>query len=258
MPPARRRSGAKQDAANTSTEAAAETTEAEATEGEGEGEEEAKPKAPRTPKTYTVTDAELANSLVGDDFEDEIAEGDAATGEMLDSMRRNKAKWDSPEDGGIKHVFGSKTAIPLRKIYQEWHAAQDEDNALDIEDVDALFEALVTEGQGWVQLAARTGNTQAEVREALKEKVAEEFGEDIDITAGGRAYGKGENWTWVTADQLTEAKKANAEANGDDEEEGEDEEGADEGTDDATDTEASEATDEEAPAPRRRRRAPAA
>jgi hypothetical protein len=82
MPPARRRSSAKKDEAN--TEVVDETTEDEATEGEEEAE--AKPK--RTPKLYSVKDAELANELVGDDFESEINEGDEASGEMIDSMRR--------------------------------------------------------------------------------------------------------------------------------------------------------------------------
>lgn len=247
MPPARRRSGAKQEAANTAVEDT--TTEAEATEGEDEGDE--KPaRAPRAPKVYAVKDAELANSLIGDDH-DEINEGDPVTGEMLDSMRKNKAKWDSPEDGGIKHVFGSNSAIPLRNLYNKWLAEGDEESALDINDVDALYEALIG-GDGWVTLAARTGNTATEVREALKDKVMEE--QDVDITEGGRAYGKGENWTWVSADQLNEAKAANG--NGDDEEEG-DEEGT-EASSDADDTEDEGSTEEEAPAPRRRRRAPAA
>jgi hypothetical protein len=253
MPPARRRSGAKQDAANTAVEDT--TTEAEATEGEDEGEEDEKPaRAPRTPKTYTVVNAELANSLVGEDF-DEINEGDAVTGEMLDSMRSNKAKWDSPEDGGIKHVFGSNSAIPLRNIYNKWVAAQDEDNALSLDDVDGLYDALIS-GEGWVKLAARCGDdvTPTQVREALKDKVMEEH--DVDITEGGRAYGKGENWTWVSAEQLNEAKAANG--NGSDEDEDEDEE-SDEDTEassDDDDTEDDESTEEEAPAPRRRRRAP--
>jgi len=251
MPPARRRSGAKQEAANTAVEDT--TTEAEATEGEDEDEGDEKPaRAPRAPKVYAVKDAELANSLIGEDH-DEINEGDPVTGEMLDSMRKNKAKWDSPEDGGIKHVFGSNSAIPLRNHYNKWLAAN-EHEALDIDDVDALYDALVTEVQGWVTLAARTGNTATEVREALKDKVMEEH--DVDITEGGRAYGKGENWTWVSAEQLNEAKAANG--NGEDEGEGEESDEDTEDSSDADDTEAEAATEEEAPAPRRRRRAPAA
>lgn len=257
MPPARRRSSAKQDEKDTATQAASETTEAEATEGEDEGEEDEKPaRAPRTPKTYTVVDAELANSLVGEDF-DEINEGDAVTGEMLDSMRSNKAKWDSPEDGGIKHVFGSNSAIPLRNIYNKWVAAQDEENALSLDDVDGLYEALIS-GEGWVTLAARCGDdvTPAQVREALKDKVMDEH--DVDITEGGRAYGKGENWTWVSAEQLNEAKAANGNGSDEDEEDEESDEDTEAASDedDADDTEAEAATEEEAPAPRRRRRAP--
>lgn len=250
MPPARRRSGAKQDAANTAVED--NTTEAEATEGEDEGDE--KPRAPRTPKVYQVKDAELANSLVGEDFEDEIAEGDEVTGEMLNSMRNNKAKWDSPEDGGIKHVFGMNSAIPLRNLLNKWIASQDEEGALDLEDVDALYEAMIS-GDGWITLAARCGEgvTATQVREALKDKVMDE--KDVDITEGGRAYGKGENWTWVTADQLNEAKAANG--NGDASDEDEEGEEDDESTD-ASDTAEEDTGDEEAPAPRRRRRAPAA
>jgi hypothetical protein len=244
MPPARRRSSAKKDEAN--TEVVDETTEDEATEGEEEAE--AKPK--RTPKLYSVKDAELANELVGDDFESEINEGDEASGEMIDSMRRNKAKWDSPEDGGIKHAFGMNSAIPLRNLYNKWLAEQD-DESLSLDDVDSLYDLLVNQGAGWVSLAARTGASVNEVREALKDKVMEE--KDVDITEGGRAYGKGDNWTWVSAEQLNEAKAKNG--NGDDAD-AEDIEGVD---DDAeASTEEVEDTDdeqEEAPTPRRRRRA---
>lgn len=246
MPPVRKR--APRAEANT-----APNTEANATEGDEEGEEDEAPKAPRAPKVYTVKDAELANSLVGEDF-DEINEGDEVTGEMLDSMRSNKAKWDSPEDGGIKHVFGMNSAIPLRNILNKWVASQDEDSALSLDDVDGLYDAMIA-GDGWITLAARCGDgvTATQVREALKDKVEAEH--EVDITEGGRAYGKGDNWTWVTAEQLNDAKAANG--NGEDEEEGEDE---DESTDsgDTDDTEDEASTDEEAPAPRRRRRAPAA
>jgi len=246
MPPARKR--APRATADTSS-----NTEATATEDDEEGEEEA-PKAPRAPKVYTVKDAELANSLVGEDF-DEISEGDEVTGEMLDSMRSNKAKWDSPEDGGIKHVFGMNSAIPLRNILNRWVAAQDEEGALSLDDVDGLYDAMIA-GDGWITLAARCGDgvTATQVREALKDKVEAEH--EVDITEGGRAYGKGDNWTWVTADQLNEAKAANG--NGEDEEEGEESDEDTDASSDADDTEDDESTEEEAPAPRRRRRAPAA
>jgi hypothetical protein len=250
MPQARRRTRATEDKQNTEAKEATETTEAEATEGEGEAE--AKPRAPRAAKVYAVKDAELANALVGDEFDSEISEGEPASGEMIDAMRKNKAKWDTPEDGGIKHVFGSNSAIPLRNMYNKWLHEEDEESSIDIEDVDALYEAFVTEGQGWVTLSARTGATVGDVKAALKDKVLEEH--DVDVTEGGRAYGKGENWRWVTADELNEAKAANG--NGDDEAEDEesDEDTEAEGSDDSDDADGE---DEEADAPktpRRRRR----
>lgn len=245
MPAPRRRST---KPANSEAAQAA-NTEAENTETTEEGGEEDAPKRTRTPKLYTVKDAELANSLVGDDFEDEIAEGDPVTPEMLDSMRSAKAKWDSPENGGIKHVFGMNSAIPLRNILNKWLAEGDEDGGIDIEDVDALYKALVDEGQGWVQLAARTGASIADVKAALKDKVQEEKGEDVDVTAGGRAYGKGENWRWVTAEELLAAKAENG--NGSDEE---GEESDEESDDDTSDEEESDDTEAEAPTPKPRRR----
>jgi hypothetical protein len=228
-----------------------ETTEVEATEGETEGEDA--PKRTRAPKLYTVKDADLANELVGDDFEDEIAEGDPVTGEMLNSMRGAKAKWDSPEDGGIKHVFGMNSAIPLRNMLNKWLAEQSDEDKLTLDDVDELYALLIDQGAGWVTLAALTDSTVNEVKEALKQKVADE--KEVDITDGGRAYGKGENWRWVTAEELNEAKAANG--NGSDEEGDEEGEESDEDSDDSED-EAEDDTEAEAPAPKRRRRTPAA
>jgi hypothetical protein len=250
MPPARkRRPAAKQEAADQAVEDTTEGQEDEATEGEDEGEET--PTRTRTPKVYAVKDAELANSLIGDDH-DEISEGDEVTGEMLNSMRQNKAKWDSPEDGGIKHVFGMNSAIPLRNMLNKWLAQQDEDQ-LSIDDVDALYEAMIS-GQGWVTLAARTGASEADVRAALKDKVEEEH--EVDITEGGRAYGKGDNWTWVTAEQLNDAKAANGNGSDEDEDEESDEDTEAEADDDTSDDTVEDDTDdeEEAPAPTRRRR----
>src|SRR5262245_26489545 len=116
MPAPRKRAPKTEDAKKTNTP----DTEVE-DEAEGDEAEAPKARAPRTPKVYTVKNAELANELAGDDF-DEIAEGDPATGEMIEAMRNNKAKWDSPEDGGIKHVFDSNTAIPFRNMLNRFLA----------------------------------------------------------------------------------------------------------------------------------------
>lgn len=247
MPPARRRTN------QPATDAAAAAATAEADEATSEGtEEEDKPKrAPRASKVYKVVDAELANELAGTE---DIAEGDPATGELIHQMRENKAKWDADStESGIKYVFGSNSAIPLRNMYNKWLAEQDEDSSLDIEDSQAVYDALVIEGQGWVTLAARTGATVNEVKEAVKDLVAENHdGADV---MNGRAYGKGDNWRWVTAEALNEAKAANG--NGADDEEEGDEEGSEvtetEPSDEEEGDEEAEATEEPTP-PRRRSR----
>lgn len=210
-------------------------------EDEGTEEQEQPKRAPRAAKVYKVVDAELANELAGGD---DIKEGDPATGEMIHQMRENKAKWDADAtESGIKFVFGSNTAIPLRNLYNKWLAEQDEDNELSLDDPDAIYEALIS-GQGWVTLAARCGATQQQVKEAVADIVAEKHdGADV---MNGRAYGKGDNWTWVSAEALNEAKAANG--NGDSDDEEEDEEEGDEEAEATEEQPAAEST------PRRRRR----
>lgn len=258
MPPVRRRT--QQEASTTEVNEAA-NTEMEATEGvteeatEGNGD---KPKRTRTPKVFNVVDAELANELAGTD---NIEDGDPVTGDMLKMMRDNGAKWDGNPDTnpGIKWVFGSNTAVPLRQVYQR-HMAEIEDighEPLSLDNPDALYEALIS-GQGWVTLAARVGDgtTIQQVKEAVKDIVAENH-DDADVMSG-RPYGKGDNWTWVSGEALVEAKEANK--NGEDEEDEEegDEESPSTESEGEAEGEAGDAEDEdEAPKPaaRRRRRA---
>lgn len=243
MPPARRRNR-NTEAAEAATTEATEATTTETTEAEATEDTEDKPKRTRVAKTYKVVDAELANELAGNDG-DEISEGDPATGEMISQMRDNKAKWDGEQDvnPGIKWVFGSNTAIPFRNMLNKFLAEQDEDNSLSLDDPDAIYEALIS-GEGWVTLAARTGASINDVKEAVKDIVAENHdGADV---MNGRAYGKGDNWTWVSGEALVAAKNA---ANGDDEEEG-DEDEADTESDEDTDEVEADATP--APTPRRR------
>lgn len=231
MPAARRRGGKSPEPT-----AATETVNEPA---EDTGED--KPKRTRAPKEYKIVSEEMAD-LVNEFLDtEEFSEGDEITGALVARLRAEGKgmKWDgTDENPGIKYVAGIKSAIPLRTLLQKHEATTD---TLD-GDPEAVVDFMKANGAGWTQLSVRTGLTVAEVKELIKETLAEE---DIDVDDGGRGYGKGDSWRWVSRDELNASKAANKES-ADSEDDGDEE-------DDEDDS-------EDAPAPgaaRRRGRAPA-
>lgn len=123
---------------------------------------------------------------VDDDEDDDEAEtttktrGRAAkdygvTGEEIAQYREDGMSWQEIQD-----EVGAKSAIPLRKMLHAYEAEQDDDQAIDIEDEDAILAARDDEGLGWGQIAARASSTVAEVKAAYTEA----GGENLE----GRAY----------------------------------------------------------------------
>lgn len=118
-----------------------------------------------------------------DDDEDEATtktRGRAAkdygvTGEEIAQMREDGQSWQEIQD-----EVGAKSAIPLRKMLHAYQAEQDADEAIDIDDEDAILAARDDEGLGWGQIAARASSTVAEVKAAYTEA----GGENLE----GRAY----------------------------------------------------------------------
>jgi hypothetical protein len=200
-----------------------------ATDTEGED----KPKRTRAPKDYKIVSEEMAE-LVNETLDtDDHSEGDPITGELISQLREGGMKWDgTDEKPGIKFVAGIKSAIPLRTLLQKYEA--DGEGAIDADDADAIVAAMKSDGAGWTQLSARTGLSVADVKAAIKEKLAEE---DIDVDDGGRGYGKGDGWRWVTREELNASKVANKQA-----------------ADDAGDEDDDEDEDDDTPAPAPRRR----
>jgi len=200
-------------------------TDATATEN-GDGED--KPKRVRAPKEYKIVSEEMAD-LVNEFLDtEEFSEGDEITGELISRLRAEGKgmKWDgTDENPGIKYVAGIKSAIPLRTLLQKHETAAGED-ALDPEDADAVVAAMKADGAGWTQLSVRTGLSVPDVKALIKDKLD---AEDIDVEDGGRGYGKGDSWRWVSRDELNASKAANKEAsdNDDEDEDDEDTEGDD-------------------------------
>lgn len=222
MPPAKRRGKAPEPA-----------TEAPMDEAKGNAqavtEEEAdKPKRTRAPKAYKIVSEEMAE-LVNEFLEtEEFSEGDPIDGALVARLRADGKgmKWDGTEENpGIKFVAGIKSAIPLRTLLQKHEA--DGEGALDPEDADGIVAAMKADGAGWTQLSARTGLSVAEVKEVIKEKLAEE---DIDVDDGGRGYGKGDSWRWVTREELKASAAANAADTGEEDDEEDDDEEEDDDT----------------------------
>lgn len=233
MPAPRRRNAGK------APEPASETV-VEPDAGTDSTESEDKPKRVRAPKEYKIVSEEMAD-LVNEFLDtEEFSEGDEITGELINRLRAEGKgmKWDgTDENPGIKYVAGIKSAIPLRTILQKHETASGED-ALDPENAQEVLDAMKADGAGWTQLSVRTGLSVPDVKALLKDLLD---AEDIDVEDGGRGYGKGDSWRWVSRDELNASKAANKEA-GDDDEDG------DEDDDDSE-------SDDEQPAPRRGRRA---
>lgn len=236
MPAPRRRGKAPEPATETpideAKEAAAETT----------TDEDATPaRRTRAPKDYKIVNEEMAE-LVNEFLDtEEFSEGDEITGELVARLRAEGKgmKWDgTDENPGIKYVAGIKSAIPLRTLLQKYEAEQDE-GSLDPDNAQGIVDFMKSSGAGWTQLSVKTGLTVPEVKAVIKDLLD---AEDIDVEDGGRGYGKGDSWRWVSRDELNASKAANKEAaaNGD-------------GEGDEEDDEEGEGDDEPAPARRRQR-----
>lgn len=137
-----------------------------------------------------------------------VAKDYGVSGEDISNMRDDGMSWQEIQD-----EVGAKSAIPLRVMLQRYQAEQDEDEAIDIDDEDAILAARDEEGLGWGQIAARANSTVAQVKAAYTEA----GGENLD----GRAY-KAKDGTVHFKIGATSANGA-----GDDDEEDEDNDYAD-------------------------------
>lgn len=201
------------------------TPDDEAVATDPEGEDEGQPKRrgrAAAPLVVTAHGVEIVEALESDDAP-EVEEGDPATGELVKQLRDADMKWDSPEGESLKDVFGSKSAIPLRKLLQMLDA--DNGGKIDIEDTDAVVKAVDEEGKGFGQVAALSGSSITAVREAYVEgegRFAEEVAE-----SGGRVYGKGDAARWhpgAAKGEVFEKPVKAASDDSDDEDESPDEE----------------------------------
>jgi hypothetical protein len=99
------------------------------------------------------------------------------TGEQIAEMRENKMSWQEIQD-----EVGAKSAIPLRNMMNKYLAEQDDDDAIDPTDGDAIVEARDEEALGWGAIQARAGG-KVGIAE-LKKLYVEAGGKSVD----GRAY----------------------------------------------------------------------